>query len=179
MENESENKKKRKKHFLPLRVYMMYLFVCTLLFTGTSLSKYVSMGSDDDAARVAAGNVEVTYDDDSTTIFFIRPSDDDTLLTENFDFYVSNRGSEVAIKYDIEVTLDAPLPEGASITLDDEAFDNGGDNTYLFEDAGTFRADEDEENSHTLTIVADYSEIPSGTDFRSSVYIDIIAEQID
>lgn len=177
MENESENKKKRKKHFLPLHVYMMYLFVCTLLFTGVSLSKYVSMGSGDDAARVAAGNVEVTYND-STSIYFDLPADGG-MLTQDFDFYVSNTGSEVAIRYDIEVTLDDSLPKGATITLDDEAFDGGNDHTYLFEDVGIFRADEYEKHSHTLTIEADYAEVPAGTAFSSFVYIDIIAEQIN
>ena len=177
MENESENKKNKRIHFLPLRVYVMYLFVCTLLFTGVSFSKYVSAGDDEDDARVAAGNVEVDYDG-PTTFFFDRPSDDGMLI-ENFDFYVSNTGAVVAIKYDIEVTLDAPLPEGATINLDGEEFSGGSDNTYLFADAGTFSAGEDEENPHTLTIQADYLQVPQGTDFQSPVYIDIIAEQID
>lgn len=72
MENESENKKNKRIHFLPLRVYVMYLFVCTLLFTGVSFSKYVSAGDDEDDARVAAGNVEVDYDG-PTTFFLIAP----------------------------------------------------------------------------------------------------------
>lgn len=178
MENESETKKNKKIHFLPLRVYMMYLFIFTLLFTGVSFSKYVSAGDDDDVARVAAGNVEVDYND-STAIFLNRPADDGT-VAENFNFYVSNTGSEVAIKYDIEVTLDVPLPVGATMYLDGkECFSSGSNNIYLFADAGTFSADEDRMNTHTLTIQADYQQVLGGTDFQSSVYIDILAEQID
>ena len=177
MENESENKKNKRIHFLPLRVYMIYLFICTLLFTGVSFSKYVSAGDGEDDARVAAGNVEVTYDD-PTTFFFNRPSDDGMLI-ENFDFYVSNTGAEVAIKYDIEVTLDAPLPVGATMELDGVEFSGSSDDTYLFADAGTFSADEEGMNTHTLTIQADYQLVPQGTDFQGFVNIDIIAEQID
>lgn len=177
MENKSENKKSKKFHFLPLRVYVIYLFVCTLLFTGVSFSKYASAANGSDDARVAAGNIEVDYTD-ATDIFINRP-DDDGVNSKEFSFHVSNGGSEVAIKYDIEVTLDHPLPYGAIMMLDGEACSGSSGNTYRFSDAGTFRADEDDTNTHTLTVQADYMEVLPGTDFQCEVDIDIYAEQVD
>ena len=101
---------------LPLHVYMIYLLICTFLLTGVSFARYIATGSGSDSARIAAGTVEVSHDS-NTKIEITRPTDD-APVTKGFSFTVSNKNSEVAIRYDVIVTLNEPLPEGVSMTVD-------------------------------------------------------------
>lgn len=180
----------RKKNFsrkcccrLPLHVYLAYLLVCTFLLTGVSFSRYISMADADDSARVAAGLVTVTYDDNNTILEMDRADSDDGAVTKEFHFQVSNNNSEVAIRYGMVLTLDASLPGGVTINL----YKNDGANplctfdssntTYTVPDAGTFQAGVSSPDQYKLVFIGDFGII--GADSERTVSISVQAEQID
>lgn len=164
--------------FLPLPVWLAYLLVCTLLLTGVSFARYITTASGSDAARVAAGLVTVDYDD-TNEIKLVRPSTDG-LLTENYKFTVSNGSSEVAIRYDVVVTLDKPLNSGVTMTLDGQTGTETGDRKqYEFTNMGTFAAGENDTYTHTLSFTGNFDTISSGTDDTYNIKILIRSRQID
>lgn len=163
---------------LPVHVYLAYLLICTLVFTGTSLAHYVSSANGSDSGRVAAGVVVVSSVDNSA-LTIKQPGGDDTVVTDTFQFSVSNSNgavSEVAIKYDVIVTLDSALPAGVSMTLDGKACSDSS-NTFTFKNAGTFDAGVSKTNTHTLSVTGDYSTISAPSTLH--VTIRVLAEQID
>lgn len=163
---------------LPLHVYLAYLLVCTFLLTGVSFSRYISKANADDSARVAKGVVTVTYDD-ATTAEMDRPTDDGVEKRE-FEFKVSNDTSEVAIRYDVVVTLNQPLGPGVTMTLDENTsiVTNEG-KKYKFFNIGTFAAGVEETKTHTLSFNGDFMTIPSGTDDTYNIEISIRSQQIN
>lgn len=173
---QTEPSPKSRPH-LPLHVYLSYLLIGTFLLTGVSFARYISFADGSDSARVAAGTVVVTYDGDAA-IEMIRPTDDGILM-ENFNFYVSNSGSEVAIQYDLVVELDAPLPDGVTMTLDGEPCEGNSDNIYTFTNMGTFAAGVETINPHTLTFTGDFSEYQTPGVFTYPITISVLATQID
>lgn len=163
---------------LPLHVYLAYLLVCTFLLTGVSFSRYISTSNAGDSARVAKGVVTVSYDE-NTELKLERPTDDGT-LTENFQFHVSNSVSEVAIQYDVVVTLNQSLGDGVTMTLDGMAgTEKNEGREYEFPNMGTFAAGVSGSKTHTLSFAGDFMEIPSGTDDTYSIQIAIRSQQID
>lgn len=164
---------------LPLSAYLAYLLVCTLLLTGVSFSRYLTTTGGTAAARVASGVVEVEYDPDSAHIFMERPWDDG-IQTEEFVFTVSNQASEVAIQYDLEITLNKALPNGVTVELDGTTCIQNYATSYTATGAGIFTAGGSEQtNTHCLTFVGDYSTIKSGTDESRKITIRVHATQID
>lgn len=164
--------------FLPLPVWLAYLLVCTLLLTGVSFARYITTASGSDAARVAAGLVTVDYDD-TNEIKLVRPSTDG-LLTENYKFTVSNGSSEVAIRYDVVVTLDKPLNSGVTMTLDGQpGTETDGEKQYEFTNMGTFAAGENDTYTHTLSFTGDFGTIRPGTEDTYDIKISIRSQQID
>lgn len=164
---------------LPLPVWLAYLLVCTLLLTGVSLARYITTADGSDAARVASGLVTVDYEENTTQMEMVRPWDDG-VLTEDFKFTVSNNSSEVAIRYDVVVTLDKALGEGVTMTLDEKKgtkTDEG--KQYEFANVGTFAAGVDQTNTHTLSFAGDFNTIESGTDDNYDIQISIRSRQID
>ena len=165
-----------------LPVCLMYLLLCTLVFTGFTFSRYISGAQGQEKGQVAAGVVIVSHDPDATSIVMKRPSNDG-IKSESFSFTVSNQGtgspSEVAIKYDIVVTLKESLPDGVSMKLDEEVSPQVSPDglTYTFSNAGTFEANNADKHSHMLTFSGDFGTISknSVTDLTLSVQ----AEQID
>lgn len=163
-----------------LSVCLGYLLLCSLLLTGITFSRYVAEDQASDAARVAAGVVEVYYDENTTALTMNRQDDD--VETRTFSFTVSNAGgkvSEVAIAYDIVVTLNETLPDGVTISLDDSwlASSSSSDTSYTFQNAGTFEAGQSQSQMHTLTVVGDYNSI--GASFDTGITITVRARQID
>lgn len=164
---------------LPLPVWLAYLLVCTLLLTGVSLARYITTADGSDAARVASGLVTVSYGENTTQMEMVRPPDDG-VLTEDFKFTVSNNSSEVAIRYDVVVTLDKALGEGVTMTLDEKKgtkTDEG--KQYEFANVGTFAAGENKTDTHTLSFTGDFMEIPSETDNTYNIQISIRSRQVD
>ena len=83
--------------------------------------------------------------------------------------------SEVALTYDVLVTVDGILPAGAEITLDGRAPGRVRGDQYTFTDAGTFEAGEEKEHEHALTVSAE------GIDSSTQLWFDVSvrAAQID
>lgn len=171
-----EQRNKRKGR-LPIYVYLGYLLICTLLLTGVSFASYVSTSTASDSACVAKGMVTVSYSDD-TEIEMSRP-DDDGVETREFSFQVSNNASEVAIRYDVVVTLDIPLPDGVTMTLDEQPCSGSDNNVYIFPNMGTFQAGVNDIKTHTLSFTGDFTEMPSETDEIYTINISIHSQQID
>lgn len=171
-----QKQKKRKR--LPLHVYLGYLMVCSLLFTGVSFAGYVSRSNGSDSARVAKGVVTVSYDD--RTFMELERPEDDGVRTEQFKFYVSNGASEVAIRYDVVVTLDQALKDGVTMQLDGMKGAVSDDKkTYTFSNVGIFEAGVSDTKTHTLSFAGDFYEISPGTDDMYQIKISIHSQQID
>ena len=174
---QENNRSIKRKFSTPIQVYLAYMLLCTMLLTAVSFSRYRVSGNADDVARVAAGVVEVTYDD-NTNISLVRPSNDGTLV-EDFNFEVSNKNSEVAIGYDVVVQLDQALKDGVTMTLDGQTVTAEADNTYTFSSMGTFTAGVSETKEHTLSFAGDFDTIKPGTDDTYNITISIRSQQID
>lgn len=178
------------------RVLLLCALVGILLVAGTSHASYLSADDATDEARVAAGIVEVDYPYDgekdehgNPKMSLIRPSDDGT-ESRSFDFTVSNRGvaaSEVAIKYDISVTLKEfdSLPDGVTIELkregEEEPVDILGKEGHdeVLEASGTFAPGEEGSHGYSISFKGDFNQVNPGTDYASPVSINVTAEQID
>lgn len=169
---------KQSKTRLPFHVYLAYLLVCTFLLTGVSFSRYISSASGSGSARVTKGVVTVSYDKNNTQFEMTRPSDDG-VEERAFEFKVSNDTSEVAIRYDVVVTLDKPLKPGITMTLDGQPGTAGVGNTYMFSNVGTFAAGVKEIKTHILSFSGNFQEISPETDDTYEIQILIHSQQID
>lgn len=161
----------KKENRLPLPAWLAYLLACTMLFTGASFARYLTRAEDSDDARAAACVIETK-----------ETGAADTAITGSgnaaYTFTVSNQKdgqvSEVALTYDVVVTVDGTLPAGAAITLDGRTWNVSG-NRHTFTGAGTFEAGKDEEHTHTLAVsVSDIADAAN-----VSIDVAVHAEQID
>lgn len=185
------------KQGMLIRIFIMCALVGVLLTVGVSYASYSSSDGAEDGARVAGGLVKVTYDetvkdtdnpiDGNPNIALVRTSDDG-VKKESFDFSVSSGDdipSEVAIKYDINVTLQEPntLPEGVTIKLmkEGELLGSlaGGGNDGALAASGVFEPGKADEDKYAIVFEGDFMVVPSGTYYRKDVSIAINAEQVD
>lgn len=163
------------RHHLLRHWHLSYFLFCTFLMTGVTFSAYISSAGGSDSARVAAGGISVTSVS-NTDIKMKRPAGD-SITEENFEFKVSNNDSEVAIRYDVAVSLDEALPDGVTMELDGAIPSENDDCQYIFSDMGEFEAGTEETKTHTLTFQGDYDII---SDFyEREITISVRAEQID
>lgn len=169
----------------PLRVYLAYGLVCTLLLTGVSFCRYLSHSHAQSSARVAKGLVTVDYELSDAALSMGPPSgSDEYFLMDSFPFTVSNNTSEVAIRYDVVVTLDHPLGNGLFMYMyagDDSLYLTPTDDSNLVFtalNAGTFAAGTDSSQLHTLYFTGYFKDIPKGTQ-NYAIQIDVHAQQID
>lgn len=171
--------KKTVTRHLPLSVWLSYLLVCTLLLTGVSFARYTVTNSGDDTARAAAGQVTVDWTD-NTNITLVASSTDEA--AENYTFHVSNNDSEVAIQYDVVVTVEEPSLEGVTMTLDNTSctqyYQDADKAVYEFSGAGIFAANVYNTNEHTLTFADNSGNSTSGTK-KYTIQIAVRAQQID
>lgn len=165
---------------LPLAVYLAFLLVAALAFTGASAASYKTEASGSDSARVARFVVAAKP--------IVGQSESLTLDSENksatYKFTVSNnedgKVNETATQYDVVVTLPQALPNGVSLTLkkdNKEVSHTTADNTkYTFKDVGTFPAGTEQTDNLTLTFTA-LDSAESGT--ISGIGIEVNARQVD
>lgn len=169
----------RKTGRLPIYVYLGYLLICTLLLTGVSFANYVSTSTASDSACVAKGMVTVSYDESKTEIEMSGPSDHGGVTESSFTFDVTNNDSEVAIRYDVVVTLEESLPDGVTMKLDGKNGEVEDNNIYTFSNMGTFQAGVNDIKTHTLSFTGDFSIYQTVGEFSYPVEISIRSEQID
>lgn len=160
------------KQGMLIRILIMCALVGVLLTVGVSYSSYSSSDGAEDGARVAGGLVKVEYDktenvdkDGNPKIDLVRPSNDG-ILTESFGFSVSNGSdftSEVAIKYDINVTLKEPntLPEGVTVQLKREDEFLGGSLSGSGDDGALAASGSSNPGKRTSTNTPSFSKVIS------------------
>lgn len=179
MEN-TRNKPARQR--LPLAVYLAFLLVAALAFTGASFASYKTVATGSDSAMVARFVVTAipeTNQSENLTLDSSNPS-------AEYRFTVSNnyggKVNETATKYSIVVTLPAALPNGVTMTLtcgtDTTAIANTqSGNTYTFSDDNMlFSAADARSDIYTLTFAAQSS---AESDTLEGIKITVNAEQVD
>lgn len=144
-----ENYKKNDKKFrLPLSAYLSYLLLAAFLFTGVTLSSYVTSTSDATITRSAKFQVIVGS---QAKELVINVNEDK--FTDKFDFTVKSN-SEVSAYYDIIVDLKTALPEGLTMKLDTLDADSVENNVYTFNRVGEFAPLDNSEHIHSLIFTA-------------------------
>lgn len=166
-----------KRRRLPAALYLCYLLVAVLAFTGASVAGYKTENSGDDSARVARFNIEAAQADGQGTAFKL----DATHLSDSYRFTVTN-GSETAVSYDVVVKVPGGMPGGVTVSLTNAAGDvsretgETGNTVYTFPNAGKFEAASPAEQTLTLTFAAGTG-ASSGS--VSGISVDVVATQID
>lgn len=167
-----------KRRRLPAAVYLCYLLVAVLAFTGASVAGYKTENSGDDSARVARFEVTAAPAGEQRTEFTLNSA----TKSGSYSFTVTN-GSETAVSYDVVVTVPdgKSLPNGVTVSLKNgetavKRADGETGSVYTFPNAGTFEAASTAPQSLTLTFTA-------GTGASSGsvrgVSVDVVATQID
>lgn len=168
-----------KRRRLPAAVYLCYLLVAVLAFTGASVAGYKTENSGNDSARVARFEVTAAPVEGQRTAFKL----DATHLSDSYSFTVTN-GSETAVSYDVVVTVPdgKSLPNGVTVSLKNVDTDvsrkdgETGNTVYTFPNAGKFEAASQAEQTLTLTFAAGTG-ASSGS--VSGISVDVVATQID
>ena len=167
-----------KRRRLPAAVYLCYLLVAVLAFTGASVAGYKTESSGDDSARVARFEVTAAPVEGQSTEFKLNS----TTKSGSYSFTVTN-GSETAVSYDVVVTVPdgKSLPNGVTVSLknvdtDVSRKDGETGRVYTFPNAGRFEAASSAEQTLTLTFTAG-TDASSGS--VSNISVDVVATQID
>lgn len=182
---ENTRNKPARRH-LPLAVYLAFLLVAALAFTGASFASYKTEATGSDSARVARFVVTAAKDASQTTEDLTL---DSTNPSAKYKFTVSNNESgkvnETATRYSIVVTLPKALPTGvtmklsrvADTTMTELPQSSVSGNTYTFSDDGMlFSAAAKRTDTYTLTFTADSS---AGSGTLEGINITVNAEQVD
>lgn len=171
----------------PVVFHVGLVLLCMVLFstylTGGLYARYVTTSSGSDSARVAKFDVvnKIQTATQSITLHFYKPEQ----VSDTIDFQV-NSTSEVAVKYDVVVTMPA-LPNGADyswleIKLGEETPVANG-TVFTFSNVGTFAPNDTNVHKYelTFTIKKDMQGNPPADleDISSTVKITVHAEQID
>ena len=166
-----------KRRRLPAAVYLCYLLVAVLAFTGASVAGYKTESSGDDSARVARFEVTAAPVEGQRTAFKLNSP----TKSDSYSFTVTNN-SETAVSYDVVVTVpnDQTMPGGVTVSLsnDGTAVNGQKDPTgrvYTFH-AGKFEAASTAPQNLTLTFTAGEG-ASSGS--VSGISVDVVATQID
>lgn len=170
-----------KRRRLPAAVYLCYLLVAVLAFTGASVAGYKTENSGENSAHVARFNIEAVGQD--TTAFKL----DATHLSDSYSFTVTNGSgdnvTETAVSYDVVVTVpdNQTMPSGVTVSLSngETAVSGQVDTTgrvYTFPNAGIFEAASENAQNLTLTFTAGTG-ASSGS--VSGISVDVVATQID
>ena len=167
-----------KRRRLPAALYLCYLLVAVLAFTGASVAGYKTENSGNDSARVARFEVTAAPVNGQSTEVTLNS----TTKSGNYRFTVTN-GSETAVSYDVVVTVPdgKSLPNGVTVSLKNGDKPVSGQvgttgRVYTFSNAGKFEAASQAEQTLTLTFAAG-SGASSGS--VSGISVDVVATQID
>ncbi len=168
-----------KRRRLPAAVYLCYLLVAVLAFTGASVAGYKTENSGNDSARVARFEVTAAPAGEQRTEFTLNS----TTKSDSYRFTVTN-GSETAVSYDVVVTVPdgQTMPNGVTVSLKNgetavkRADGETGSTEYTFPNAGKFEAASTAPQNLTLTFAAG-SGASSGS--VRGISVDVVATQID
>lgn len=195
-QNEKMNKKRRFKP-LPLKVYLLYFIVATLIFTGVTLSRYSAEITSSDTARVAVAVAQMTAQDikvDGKTDVLDANAANDVFqyaITVGNTKPDADLTAEVTLDYTMHIIIEGPHPalkvsmpafddyKGAKcsgqyeVTI--EASDN--DTELLFVPNDTLPAGVAKSNAHVLTLKAVDGKKADCTTFNIKAWAEI--DQVD
>lgn len=126
------------------------LFCLTLIsisITSSLIAKYSTTVSDGDSARVAGFHPAATITPVNSTILYDTNTSDYEI---KYTVGVSN-ASEVAVKYDVVISFDDDVLEGATFQFDNNPVETIGPSTSVNYEVGTLSANQTIEQNHTLT----------------------------
>lgn len=185
-----QNKVKR----IPLSVWLTYLLIVTVIFTGVTFSGYVTTVEGGDEARVAQHAFKVSgggTDDWSINIDGLKKPGDS--VTANFT--VSNKDSkisEVTMGYRIDVQAEGSIPlickltkgtEDVVINVNNEGSVGGQlSDSYVAKPEDYLTAGSEDSDSYTLTLTwpSDKNDIAYAEGNRLVVLrVSVLGEQID
>lgn len=170
-----------KRRRLPAAVYLCYLLVAVLAFTGASVAGYKTESTGENSARVARFEVTAAPVEGQSTAFEL----DATHLSGSYSFTVTNGSggnvTETAVSYDVVVTVpdEQTMPNGVTVSLKNgDATVSGQVGTtgrvYTFPNAGIFKAASPDTQNLTLTFTAG-----TANGSVSGISVDVVATQID
>lgn len=174
---------------IPLRVYLGYLLILTLIFTAVSFAKFATAGDADDAARVASFTVgaSVGSNNDLSIGFNDASTSFNTTKTASCSINVTNASgtevAETAVGYEIVITLDSADISADKITLSIDGSTLtpakvGSNFVYTYSGVSPMPAKVKTERAHTLSIKADSTKILD--DYTNIEFaVDVNFEQID
>lgn len=179
MEN-TRNKPARQR--LPLAVYLAFLLVAALAFTGASFASYKTEAASSDSARVARFVVTAAKPDSQSENLKLTSTEKEA----TYEFTVANNNkdgnvNETATKYDVVVTFPQELT-GVTLTLKNgtnaaiSATPSADSKTFTFTNVGTFSAGTPQAHNLTLTFTAN-ADAAGGS--WSNIKITVNAEQVD
>ncbi len=159
------------------RVGLLAMVVAILLGSfaiGATAAKFLSEWKGAGSISVAQWDVTAKFTGESTDFIL---ADREGERTAEYPFTVTSK-SQVALSYDVVITLPTALPNSAIIAFaikDNDSKPKVSGNVYTFSDVGTFTA-QGGTNEHILIITA--------TDFwyainQEGVEVEIVAEQVD
>lgn len=163
-----------KRRRLPAAVYLCYLLVAVLAFTGASVAGYKTENSGDDSARVARFEVVMAINAGQANDYTLDTSSSAKSMT--YGFSVQNN-SEVAARYNLTVKFGSALPSRLSLKIDGVAGTTTDNQTFTFSSDGWMLAPEASAN-HTITIYAPAKSV-SSTKTITGIEITANVEQID
>ena len=163
-----------KRRRLPAAIYLCYLLVAVLAFTGASVAGYRTESTGEDSARVARFEVVTAISEGQDDSYTLNTADD--WADMNYEFSVENN-SEVAVQYSLTVKFGSALPNKLELMVDDV------DGTTTDNQTFTFLSDEwilqpEESAEHWLTIYAPEKSV-SSTRTITGIEITANVEQID
>lgn len=178
MEN-TRNKPARQR--LPLAVYLAFLLVAALAFTGASFASYKTEAASSDSARVARFAVAAAKDANQSENLTLDSSNTSAAYTFTVSNTDANGVNETATSYDVVVTFPQELT-GVTLTLKNgtnaaiSATPSADSKTFIFTNVGTFSAGTPQAHNLTLTFAAN-ADAASGS--WSNINITVNAEQVD
>lgn len=169
-----------KRRRLPAAIYLCYLLVAVLAFTGASVAGYKTESTGEDSARVARFDVTAGKTNGQADKIEL---DYNNVTSTSYSFWVSNAdtagsASEVLIRYDVTVKLPQALQDGIVLKLDGKNASNVSDNTYTFENAGSFSAGKPASNSHVLSFEVQGDIFVADAEL-TGISVTVNAEQVD
>lgn len=149
-------------------ILLCLILLCVHLL-GNLYAKYATSDDGDDGARVAKFDVKVTGEPAKVTITCCDADSNPGA----YSIRIQNE-SEVAVRYDITVTLSNAVP-GVTPSLEDydQTPTTNGDLTYQFSNVGTLGMGEDAVNIHILKFLVNWDEFTAQASGSSSYSIDL------
>ncbi len=98
-------------------VLLLLVVLSTHMMAGL-FARYTTHSTSQDQARVAGFSVNIGGVNDDIAVTCLRKTDDTVANGGTYTITVKSE-SEVAVRYDIVMTLTSPLPAGVAVSLDD------------------------------------------------------------